>query len=200
MIMLCIILGAAVGFVGSVPVTGPVSASVFSYLLEGRYRSGLWTAAGGSIAKGLYAGLAAWGLSSLLSDISWVESASHWLAALILCVIGLALLRHRTKPTPSARGLGFFFGLTVTLLNPTLLGTFGAVIAVLHGRGIAPETGLDCLAFGVSAGLGMVLWYCCAIALMKRFAPRLEGSRIRVAKRAMAVLVFGLALYLAISA
>lgn len=200
MVALFIVLGFTIGFVGSIPVTGPVSASVFSHLLEGRYRAGLWTAAGGSIAKGLYAGLAAWGLSALLSDMSWLESASHWIAALIMCVIGVALLRQKSRKRKAAAGQGFVFGLSVTALNPTLLGTFGAVVTILHGRGIAPVSGLDCALFGLSAAVGMVLWYCCAIALMKRFASGLAGNHIVVAKRAMAVLVFGLAVYFALTA
>ena len=52
---LAALLGFAFGWVGSIPVAGPVSALVVARGLEGRFSSGVWIAIGGGLVEALYA-------------------------------------------------------------------------------------------------------------------------------------------------
>ena len=60
------LIGFVFGFIGSMPVAGPIAILVFGRGLEGRLRSGVYLAIGAAIAESIYAYLRVWGFSELL--------------------------------------------------------------------------------------------------------------------------------------
>ena len=66
MFLIPLTVGLLVGFIGSVPIAGPVAALVFKCGLDGRFRKGLQIGFGNGVAEGLYACLAFWGVGALL--------------------------------------------------------------------------------------------------------------------------------------
>ena len=60
-----IIFGFVFGFVGAIPVAGPIAAMVVERSILGRFRAAIWLAIGSAIAEGGYAALAVFGFSFL---------------------------------------------------------------------------------------------------------------------------------------
>src|SRR5262245_51236802 len=99
--------GFAFGFVGSIPIAGPIAALVWSRGLEDRTRSGLFLAAGAAVAEGAYVYLAFWGFSEVLARYAWIEPLSRLAAAATLTVLGVRFVRRphleAAAPPPDPR-------------------------------------------------------------------------------------------------
>lgn len=204
-----LIFGSLIGFFGSMPVAGPVSATVVKRGLERKFRDGFFTAAGGAAAKGLYACLALWGFDAFLSPYPWVKPVSLTVGSLFLLAIGIMLIRHKRLPTIPKRQQqspnttrcfelkSFALGLLMTLANPTLLATFTALAAILHARGLGEMSTADAIPFGIGTALGMILWFGCLLSAMKRFRGRINPRVGRILVQTMACLLVSLSLWFA---
>src|SRR5262245_56590921 len=142
MLVAAAMLGFGCGFVGSIPVAGPIAALVFSRGLEDRTHSALYLASGAAVAEGAYAYLAFWGFADPPSLYASLERASHVAPAAILIGLGLhfALRRRappdRTAPDPRAGGArSFLLGVAITALNPALIVGWTAAVTALYGLG-----------------------------------------------------------------
>ncbi len=185
------ILGLVFGFVGSMPVAGPISILVFESGLDARSRDGLSLALGAAIAESIYAGMAFLGLTAALENFPLLVPVSRVLGALILVALGtyFVLLRPPTrtveKSEPAHEGSRFIFGFTLTLLNPTLIATWSAATTVLHSSGLVRVREVDAFPFAVGVGLGILGWFATLINLLgrfrSRFSPRTLDRMIRVA-------------------
>ncbi|MCK5796418.1 MAG: LysE family transporter, partial [Deltaproteobacteria bacterium] len=139
--LIAAIIGFLFGFIGSMPVAGPIAVIVFARGIEGRLRSGLAVAVGGALAEGVYAFLAFWGFSKLLAHYTFILPASRAVAAIVLIGLGIIFLRKKpieTTPSPVREGWGggFFLGFGITALNPTLIATWSAASATLFSTGL----------------------------------------------------------------
>ena len=65
--MLALLVGFAFGYLGSMPVAGPISVLVLHLGLAREGRRAFHLALGGALAEGIYALLAFWGLSAILA-------------------------------------------------------------------------------------------------------------------------------------
>ncbi len=68
-----LLAGFLFGFIGSMPVAGPIAGLVLSRGLQGRFASGANIAVGAALAEAAYACLAFWGFSTLLADHGWID-------------------------------------------------------------------------------------------------------------------------------
>src|SRR5687768_3425522 len=91
------LLGFVFGFVGSMPVAGPIAILVFGRGLEGRMRSGVYLAVGAAIAESIYAYFAYWGFSELLTHHRWIEPVTRTVAAILLIGLGLHFVFGKKK-------------------------------------------------------------------------------------------------------
>src|SRR5689334_10935761 len=133
-----LLIGFAFGFVGSMPVAGPVSLLVFGRGLQDRQRTARYLAAGSALAESVYAYLAFWGFGALLASYTWIEPLSRGLAAVILTALGLHFVVRRSTEEPEGPASSppqrtgmkrnFMLGVTITALNPTLMATWGAAV------------------------------------------------------------------------
>jgi threonine/homoserine/homoserine lactone efflux protein len=177
-------LGFVLGYLGSMPVAGPIAVLVFERDLEDRPGDGLYLASGAALAESAYAYLAFWGFSAVLTRYLWVVPTSRAAAALILTGLGLYFLRWRPKSESEAQGQqpsahkrsSFFLGLTITALNPTLLATWTAAVTTVYSFGLLRFDSSESLPFAGGAFCGIVSWFATLIHLMdhikQRFSPR----------------------------
>ena len=196
-----IFFGFLFGFVGSIPVAGPIAVLVFARSAAGRFRDGLLIASGASIGEGLYAAFAYWGLSELLSRYPFIVPVSKGFATLLLVALGiyLALGRSSGEATPSKRAAGgsFLLGFTICVLNPTLLATWAAALTVLVDDAgwmtfhppYAPLFGFACM-------VGIVAWFGLVIALFRRYRERFREETLQKVVRVMGGALVALGLYM----
>lgn len=158
-----IIAGLLFGFFGSMPLAGPISVLVFSRGVQGRFKTGFFTSLGASVAESCYAFGAFWGLSALLEEFPAIEPWSRGLAAVLLVLVGLSLIREKgLAPTPEGRERkrhAVLVGFMVTALNPTLLATWTAATTTLLASGWVPFKPYYAWFFAGGVLLGDIAWY-----------------------------------------
>src|SRR5262245_23739352 len=104
------IVGFACGFVGSIPVAGPIAVLVFSRGLQDRARSALYLGSGAAVAESTYAYFAFQGFAEVVARYAWIEPVSRITAAVLLTGLGLCFTRARRTaeaiPAPIGRNAG----------------------------------------------------------------------------------------------
>jgi threonine/homoserine/homoserine lactone efflux protein len=195
------LLGFVFGFVGSMPVAGPIAVLVFGRGLEDRARNGLYLASGAAIAESVYAYLAFWGFSAFLTKNSWVEPVSRVAAAIILTVLGVHFSRKRPSPEqerlPEPQGgnkRSFFLGFTITALNPTLIATWTAAVTTLFSLDIVKFDSAQALPFSFGAFSGIVSWFATLLYLLNRFRARFSRATVNRLVNVMGILLIVLGL------
>jgi threonine/homoserine/homoserine lactone efflux protein len=207
--LLALLLGFAFGFIGSMPIAGPIALLVFAYGARGRARSGFYIALGAALAESLYAFVAFWGFAELLRRYPLVVPVSRALGALVLLATGAYLVARRRRddrggpaserPTPKKRGGKLLLGFTITALNPTLLVTWTAAVTALSsalGRGLRTA---EALPFASGACAGIVGWFAVLLVLMRTFRTRLSPLTLDRIARGAGALLIGLGVWFAIS-
>jgi threonine/homoserine/homoserine lactone efflux protein len=205
-----LLAGLGLGFVGSIPVAGPTAVVVVDRALENRWREGLDVAIGAAIAESLYALVAFWGLTTVFARYPSLAPAIRLVGGALLVIVGVYFLRRRAKPRleeasgasrsrrvqSERHGRRWFFGFTITLLNPTLAITWTAAVAALHSAFPFPYTALDALPFAAGAGAGIVAWFLLLLRLVRRFHAQLQPTTVNRLIRGMggALVLFGVVL------
>ena len=88
--VLASLIGFAIGFVGSIPIAGPVSATIIKLGIENRFDYGKGIALGAGFAEAVYAGLAFWGFGAgLVGFLQEYENAFRGLGSVVLIVVGV---------------------------------------------------------------------------------------------------------------
>lgn len=194
---LAILFGFLFGFVGSMPVAGPIAALVLARAIQGRTRSGIAISAGAALAESAYAALTFWGLATLIARYPVIVPVSRGLAAVALVTLGVVLLGAK-PPEPkdipareSWRG-SFLLGFTITALNPTLVATWTAASATLAATGWLRLTPLLAIPFAASACAGIVLWFALLVRLVGRYQDRFRPSTLRRVLQGTGIALLGL--------
>jgi len=190
---LALLVGFAFGYLGSMPVAGPISVLVLHLGLAHEGRRAFHLALGGALAEGGYALLAFWGLSAALARYPLLLPATRALGALILLGLGVAMLAHRvkgatprTQPGPGAgRKRSFVLGFLVTALNPTLVVTWTAAVAALHATGLLAMDRAQALPFAAAACAGILAWFATLLGLIRRFQRNLGAAALARFRRIM---------------
>jgi threonine/homoserine/homoserine lactone efflux protein len=206
--LLALALGSIFGFVGSMPVAGPIALLVFAYGARGRARSAFYVAAGAALAESLYAFVTFWGFAELLKRHPMVVPISRALGSVVLLSTGAYMIFRRRRDdrgpassqhSPTKRGGKLLLGFTITALNPTLLVTWTAAVTALSsalGRGLDTR---DALPFAAGAGAGIVGWFSLLLVLMRRYREKFSPSTLDRIARGAGVLLVCLGLWFAVS-
>lgn len=186
----------AFGFIGSIPLTGPIAVMVFSLGVRKRYGVALRVGLGAALAEALYATVAFWGFTTFLANRPLILPLSHGVSAVVLTLLGVYFLRWKPeveaeeKPSGRARHVtGFLLGFTLSALNPTLLATWSAAVAFLYSRQLFTFSKVLALPFGVSAGAGVACWELLFVWLLRRYENHLPRSALTWVVRGMALLL-----------
>jgi threonine/homoserine/homoserine lactone efflux protein len=191
------------GFVGSVPLAGPIAVMVVSRAAQGRFRDALRISLGASVAEGIYAGGAFWAFTRLLAPNPLVVPISRGAAALVLIALGVRFMFWRPKyedgASESKAGTALL-GFTISAVNPTLFVTWSAIAAFVHSaheEGSAP-TELDSIPFGVAAAAGIACWFAVLIHLLRRLEGKLPRQALTLTVRGLGLCLMGLGVWSAI--
>ncbi|MCA9666838.1 MAG: LysE family transporter [Myxococcales bacterium] len=205
--LIAALVGFAFGFIGSMPVAGPIAVLVFARGVEGRFRAALAIAAGSALSEMGYAFLAFWGFAAFLAKYAWIVPASRGVAAAVLAVLGIVFVRKRESegeakdPGKSRDSLAgnFFLGFTICALNPTLIATWTAAATTLFSTGLVRfEKGMA-LPFALGACVGIISWFSVLIVLVRRYRGRFKPSTLDRIIRVMGVVLLVLAGWFAFS-
>ncbi|MDR3673667.1 MAG: LysE family transporter [Holophaga sp.] len=197
--LLPLLIGFAFGFIGSMPVAGPISVLVLHLGLAHQARHALFVAAGGALAEGLYALLAFWGLSAVLARYPMVLPVSRVVGAFLLLGIGLAMLLARARaaaPRPQAPRRGnkrsFALGFLITALNPTLIITWTTAVTALNATGLLSMDRAQAPPFAAAVCFGIVAWFFTLLALVGRWRNQVSVHVLERLKRVMGTLLVGI--------
>jgi threonine/homoserine/homoserine lactone efflux protein len=192
MVVTCI-LGAVFGFIGSMPMTGPVAVMVLSRALDKKYGQALEVGVGAAVVESVYSGIAYWGFSTFLARHRLVLPVSHAISAVVLMVVGtyFAVSRHEQKPREEKTGRALFLGFTASAFNPTLLATWSGAVAALYGHGLASDKPWVAAPFGLAAGTGNILWQLVLVAFIRKLGDRAPRRAINGIIRGMGVVLVG---------
>lgn len=201
--LLAVLAGFAFGFIGSMPVAGPIAVLVLRLGLHHDGRHARLVAMGGALAEGFYALLAFWGLSTFLDRYPMVLPASRIVGAVICLVLGLVLLLHRHPEKPPAPAQGrtkgfkrsFLGGFLITALNPTFIVTWTAALAALHATGLVVLAPARAIPFAMAVCLGIVAWFSTLLALVRRYKERWSPAFVGLMIKVMGALLVAAALW-----
>ncbi|PTL83648.1 LysE family translocator [Vitiosangium sp. GDMCC 1.1324] len=187
------IVAFAFGFIGSIPLTGPIAVMVLSSCVQKRFGAAVRLGMGAALAEALYAGVAFWGFSTFLANRPAILPISHGLSVIVLTLLGVYFVRWQPEPEVNSGEdrpvTGFLLGFTVSALNPTLLGTWSAAVASLYARQLFAFSPVLAIPFGIAAGAGVACWELLLVWLLRRYESHLPRS-------AMTWVVHGLGLLL----
>jgi threonine/homoserine/homoserine lactone efflux protein len=202
-----LLIGFIFGFVGSMPVAGPVSILVFGRGLQDRQHSAVYLAAGSALAESVYAYFAFWGFGALLASNPWLEPISRGAAAVILTALGLRFALKRNADTAEQTGQSassgghkrnFLLGITITALNPTLMATWGAAVTTLHSFDFVSFESSRALPFSIGVFLGITGWFALLLWILSRFKGRFRRSTLDRTVRAMGWVLTALGIFFAV--
>lgn len=195
------------GFLGSMPVAGPIAFIVFARGMQGRYRDALLVAAGGGVAQGMLAMGAYLGAGHLIRAFGGLTPILQTVAAILLPILGVMLLRWRPiepdeemLPRKGKAVTGLLLGFSITMLNPTPLATWGATTAFLFTSGWYTFSPLSAPFFGLGVGTGKVLWFLLLLRIMRRYEGRFRSRQIAIVMRVLGVLLIAFGVHFAIQA
>ncbi|MEM7244419.1 MAG: LysE family transporter [Acidobacteriota bacterium] len=164
--LVALLAGLLTGFLGSIPLAGPVALLVAREGLAGRVRRGRGVALGSALGETLHALIGLLGLGRLLTQSPSALSFGRLGVGLLIIVVGALAWRHppdfgtarRSAPVSENARSAFALGFGMTAFNPTLLVTWGTVGALLRLQGWVQSTP-EVLACTLGAGLGVAAWF-----------------------------------------
>jgi threonine/homoserine/homoserine lactone efflux protein len=187
-ILFAILAGTVMGFLGSMPIAGPVAVLVLERGLVRRGREGLGVAMGAAAAESVYAFFAFWGLGTVLYGSPALLRASRLVGAGVMITLGLYLANRKSAPrVPQTEGdapvagrkrRGFLLGLSVTFLNPTIIVSWTMVTATVHSTGLVAPGLISAIVFAAGVGAGIVLWFATLLQLLHRFQSGLRPQTV----------------------
>jgi threonine/homoserine/homoserine lactone efflux protein len=186
------------GFVGSIPLAGPIAVLMLSRAAQRRFGEAFRVGLGAAIAEGTYAGIAFWGFNTFLANNRLVEPVSHAAATLVLSGLGVAFMfwKPREKKDRRENTAGtVLLGFSVSALNPTLIITWSAAVAFLYSKGLGELPPLAAAPFGASAAVGIAGEIACLIALLRRYHGRVPERVMTWVIRAMGVFLLALGVW-----
>jgi threonine/homoserine/homoserine lactone efflux protein len=190
------VIAATFGFIGSMPLAGPVAIMTVSRAARKKFGEALRVGLGAAVAEGIYAGGAFFGYTSLLARRAGVVPVSRAATALILGAMGAHFTSWRRKESKDKREnkVGTtLLGFTVSAANPTLFLTWSTAVAFLYSKGLSRPSAAYAIPFGICAGAGVAGWFCSLVVLLRRYGNRLPASTFTWVVRGMGVLLLGLA-------
>lgn len=206
--LLALFAGFVFGFVGSVPVAGPIAVLVLERSLAKRYTDAEGIALGGALAESFYAGAAFLGLGYVVQHYPVVLVAAHIIGAIVLFVVAGVLYRGTDKPPEvdkasvdaTGRARGFTLGFSLTAFNPTLLATWSAVAAGAYASLPLVLTTGSAIAFPIGACAGIATWLFTFVRIIKRGGEHLSTAGLRRIRYAMVVFVAAIGCWFAYQA
>jgi threonine/homoserine/homoserine lactone efflux protein len=197
LIAICVV-ALTFGFVGSMPLAGPIAIMAVARASRGRYSEALRIGLGAAVAEGLYAGIAFWGFTTFLANHAIVAPLSRAVTAIVLAAIGVRFMFWKPKEekdTQENKAGTALLGFSVSAINPTLLLTWSAAVAALYSRGLGEPSPLYAIPFGLSAAAGIGGWFVTLTVLFKRYGGKLPQEALTWIIRCMGLVLVVLSVW-----
>ncbi len=195
-----LIVGFAMGWVGSMPLAGAVSIFVFQRGLAGHFRRGMVLASGAAVAEAIWCLIAVVGAEQILSRWPNLETAAKSVGGVILLALGVYFLRSRnTLPTQEDESdqesdtygmmrREFWLGFVLVAGNISIPFTWLAMITVAVSLGLDPLAGPPWL-FAIAVAVGIMGWFTVLLKLLGAFRARFRPSAHERLMKAMGFLL-----------
>jgi len=201
-VLVVCIVAAVFGFVGSMPLAGPVSVLVVSRAVRKQYGPAVRVALGASLAETFYASVAFLGFAALLSRHPIVRPISHGVTAMLLLGLGAYFMKWRDDRGRTSKHEGragtFLLGFVISIANPTLLITWSAATSMLYQHDVVDAKSWMALPFGLCAGGGVAAWNVVLVALLRKLGDRFPRGAITWLVRGMGLVLVGAGVWSAI--
>jgi threonine/homoserine/homoserine lactone efflux protein len=203
---LIILSGVALGIFSAIMPLGPVTVLVLRRALAGDSSGALRIGMGRVPAESRYCALATFGIVALLDRFPAARASVEVLGTLVFLAVGVWLLVQRATPTPSstetptaaetrARRWGDWSGFIISMLNPTLLLSWSAIVGIAVSMGGLEPTLLDKIAFPLALGGGIAIGYVILVEFLRRYGERVEHAWVHRTIQAMGAVFVGLAMW-----
>lgn len=179
-----LLLGFALGWIGSMPIAGAVSIFIVHHGLAGRVRDGLRLAAGAGIAEALWCTAVQLGAGRLFEHWPSLKKLAETGGGVILVGLGLYFLLRRPKPAATMERVGnrtdgnFRLGFALVAGNAAVPVNWLALLAIMHSLGLDRRVSSSG-AFSTGVALGIFGWFTFLLVTLDffrgRFAPRTIG-------------------------
>ena len=193
-----LVIGFVLAFLGSIPIAGPIAVIVLSKGLEHRNRAGLFIAIGAAVAEAIYAFLAFWGFSSILSRYPVLIPATRLIGCIILILLGIYLAVRAPKSKEAAQtkdkskvvGVrNILLGFSMTVVNPTLIVTWTAAVGAAHSTGLLAMRPRDALPFSIGVCGGIITWFALMLMLIGRFHKSMQPEKMQKIIKAIGIVL-----------
>jgi len=195
------LIGLAVGLFASMP-TGPLNFLVIRRGFEGRRYAGLATAVGGTIIDTIFCGLCLFGLPEILGRYIDDQTVRAFMAAIIMAYGAYFIWRGpgnlakpgRRKPQDYFHIQNAFLnGLTITIFNPGLLGSWVVMTAVLLTHRVVDSAASKFL-FCAGSFVGTLIWLGALLFTVARYRRYIRQQWVGFLMRAFGVMMVGMGL------
>jgi threonine/homoserine/homoserine lactone efflux protein len=186
------------GFVGSMPLAGPISVMVVARAAQKQFGEALRVGLGAAAAEAIYAGIAFFGFTTLLAHHPVLVPLSHGITAVVLLALGVwfVLWKPTDKEDEEKNRAGtVLLGFTVSALNPTLLVTWTGAVAFLYSKGLGDVSVWAAIPFGVCAGVGVGGWFAVLVWLLREHGSKMSRSVLTWTVRTLGVVLVGLGVW-----
>lgn len=200
------LVGFAMGFLGSVPLTGPIALLVFHRSLQKRYLRAMAVGVGGALGEVIYCALAVAGVGEMVEKFPLASAGLKFVSAMILVAFGLYFL----VAPPGGAGTGeeapeeasktwvkdLAQGFSISAFNPILLLNWTGAVALVYGLlGWKLEVAGQVM-FVTGATVGVATWFCMMVLIVKRFQAKLPEGTVTWIQRGMGAIVLVAAAFL----
>jgi threonine/homoserine/homoserine lactone efflux protein len=197
------LMGAGLAFLGAIPVAGPVSALVLKLGLKRHSVQGWLFACGAALAESVYVLLAFFGFSVFLKSIPLFESGSRFLAGLILIALGLYFAFSKSasrigqpdQQKKMGKRSAFFMGFMVSIVNPTLIASWTAIITSLYGYHVFQFSKSNAVAFSIGVPIGISSWFAVMLSIIHFNHHRFREEWIRRLIKTMGLILLSIGIY-----
>jgi threonine/homoserine/homoserine lactone efflux protein len=201
-----VLIGVALGIFSAIMPLGPVTVLVLRRALAGDSSGALRVGMGRVPAESFYCALATFGIVALLDRFPGARESVEVLGVLVFLAVGVWLLVQRaTPPTTSteaptaaearARRWGDWSGFIISMLNPTLLLSWSAIVAIAVSMGGLEPSSFDKIAFPIALGTGIAIGYMILVGVLRRYGERVEHAWVHRAIQAMGLVFVVLSLW-----
>jgi threonine/homoserine/homoserine lactone efflux protein len=198
------LVGLAAGFVLAIP-PGPIAVAIIKQGIQRKVKAGTEIGIGAAVMDMLYALLAAFASSALVSALTDKITGNEWLmlgfqlaSICVLVFLGIRYLRpssksiHDTEAKEAAQEkkaerLGFsspfVVGVLIALTNlasPTFLPSFIFVIGLFQSRGWIGHFTIDNILYAVGFGIGTAIWFLLLLRIITLLRDKLSPNFVSI--------------------
>ncbi len=190
-----VLAGFVLGWVGSMPIAGAVSIFIFHRGLSDRLKAGLFLSVGAALAEAAWCLLAMVGAERIMSRWPGAEGIAKIVGAVILLALGVYFLTRKTvipgeEETADRENYlkEFWIGFSLVAGNISVPLNWLALLTVAVGLGFHPEAASPLL-FVAGVALGIIGWFALLLKLLVTFRTQMSARKIQWVMRSMGLLL-----------